>query len=640
MGNLSDTAQQINSSANKLNSMIRQREVYDPRIIDAEGTGKSLWSSDSVELAMKGLAEGYKLRENPFLKSVKGALVRKSALPFKYTEDEMEILSMCANDKEFFGDNFAKLKDAEKGWVNIKLRDYQRNLLSRYDQHKWNIIMFPRQSGKTTTTVIEIVHFCTFNIDKDCVVIAQNDKVVNEILAKIKEAYAGLPFFMQPGFVSFNKKGFVLDNGCRLSIGIAAESVVQGFALDLLYIDEFAYIKPSMVRTFWSNIYPSLVNNPYSRCIITSTPNGRNMFFELWKAAESKANKFIPYRIYWYEVPGRDNQFKLDTIANIGIEGWEMGFECSFDTQLRSIFRTEVQKKLRQNQTVFEEKWSRDNHVLGAKFDMEFISQDEIQYDLQNDYFLLGIDLAEGLEQDNTTAKLRKIEWDTTLKKLVFKTVGVYKNNEIAVEDFAKWSMDLAKYFNNSKTRFIVENNTYGGEYFGQIKALKTHDKNYFWFDNIIFAKFRRESKDDFEYGIRWNGQNKKTAVKSFSNLISDDTLYETHWASVEEYLNFGKNKNGNYAAQYGHDDLVMADVSISHYLKCNNIYSNAFLTVTTSDLRFKYNDEDEIVVQERAEKLRKEANIYRTSDGFALRNHADYVQEDQSDIYLLGLIQ
>ncbi len=201
---ISDTAQQINSSSARLNQMIKQREVFDPRIIDVDGSGKSLWTTESVELAVKGLSEGYRLRENPFLKSVKGAMLRKSALPFKYTEDELQILGMCLDDKEFFSDNFGKLKDAGKGWVNITLRDYQRNLLKRYTDNRWNIIMFPRQMGKTTTTVLEIIHFCTFNIDKDCVVIAQSDKVVNEILAKIKEAFAGLPFFMQPGFVSFN----------------------------------------------------------------------------------------------------------------------------------------------------------------------------------------------------------------------------------------------------------------------------------------------------------------------------------------------------------------------------------------------------------------------------------------------------
>ncbi len=634
-----ETAREINSTTSKLNKIIKQREVFDPRIIDDSGSGKSLWTTESVELAMKGLHEGYKLRENPYLKSVKGALLRKSNLPFKYTEDEIKILEICSYDKEFFSDNFGRLKDGEKGYSNITLRPYQRDLLKRYENNRWNIIMFPRQSGKTTTTVLEIVHFCCFNIDKDCVVIAQSDKVVNEILAKIKEAFAGLPFFMCPGFISFNKKGFTCDNGCRLSIGIASESVVQGFALDLLYIDEFAYIKNSMVRTFWNNIYPTLINNPNSRCIITSTPNGRNFFWELWTNAEAKINKFKPYRIYWYEVPRLQSleEFKADTIANVGIEGWEMGFECSFDTQLRSIFNTPTQKSLRLNQLQNEKLWSRNNNPYGNKFDMFFINQETVQYDLKKDYFLLGIDIAEGLEQDSTTAKLKKIEWDIENKKLKYVSVGVFKDNTISVEDFAEWFMDFSILFDNNKFRTIVENNTYGGEFFGQVKSLKLHETKYSYFDNVVFGKFRRESKDDFEYGIRWNAQNKKLGVKSFSNLVTDGTLVESHFQSVEEYLNFGKQKNGTYAAQYGHDDLVMADVSISHFIKTNNIYSNAFINGAKEELRILMNDEDIEIKLKKEEELRRLQNIYRTEQGFILRNHEENVNLHlNDDIYLM----
>lgn len=644
---MSETSLAINDTSKRLNSTIKHKEVFDPRILDTTGSGKSLWTSESIELAIKGLSEGYKLTENPYLKSVKGANIRKAHLAFKYTEDEMQVMQLCACDKEFFSDNFGKLKDGDKGWSNITLRPYQRNLLKMYTENRWNIVMFPRQSGKTTTTVLEILHFCCFNIDKDTVVIAQSDRVVNEILAKIKEAFAGLPFFMQPGFVSFNKNGFVLDNGCRLSIGIASESVVQGFSLDLLYIDEFAYIKGSLVKKFWNNVYPTLINNPSSRCIITSTPNGRNFFWELWTGAEAKLNKFKPYRIYWYDVPRAQTleEFKADTIANVGLEGWEMGFECSFDTQLKSIFRMQQQKMLREIQLGSKDLWSQDNNPFGNHLDMTFIQnsllgsthESAIDYDLFNDYFLLGIDIAEGLGQDSTIAKLKKIAWDKNMKKLVYKSVGVFKDNSISVEDFAEWTMNFSKHFDRNKLRIVVENNTYGGEFFGQIKSLQMHDQNHKDFDPIVFAKFLRDSKKDFEYGIRWNGQNKKLAVKSFSNLVNDNTLQESHYLSIEEYLNFGMQKNGTYAAQYGHDDLVMADVSISAYVKSNNIYSNAFLADVMAELRFRMQDEDEEVLKKKAEEKRKEESIYRL-DGFEMRDHAKCLSEREqvTDMYLL----
>jgi hypothetical protein len=635
---MSVTAQEINKSTDRLNKIIKKREIFDPRIIDENDNSKQLWNTESVELALKGLSEGYKLKDNPYLKSVRGALLRKANLAFKYTEDEIKCIEYCAEDKIFFSNNFAKLKDGGKGWSNIVLRDYQENLLHQYTKNRWNILMFPRQSGKTTTTVIEIVHFCCFNVDKDCVVIAQSDKVVNEILSKIKECFAALPFFMQPGFVSFNKKGFVLDNGCRLSIGVASESVVQGFSLDLVFIDEFAYIRDSVAKKFWDNIYPTLVNNQESRCIIASTPNGRNLFWKLWNGAQQKTNKFVPYRIYWYDVPGRDQQFKYDTIANVGIDGWLMGFECSFDVGLKSVFATPKQQELRHIQTLYEKDWKYENDPIGAEYGIYFLNKEKYSYNLRKDWFLLSVDLGEGLEQDFSVLKIKKIDWNIELKRLEYKTVGVYHSNEISVEDFAEMNLDLFKHFDKNKIKVVVENNTYGGEYFLQIdNQVMNNPSQYTYYSPDIFAKFRRESKNDYERGIRWNQYNKKTAVKSFSNLVTKDIMQETYYQTIEEYLNFGKQKNGTYAASYGHDDLTMADVTAAFFIKCGDIFSNQWLNIVESDLRLLYNDERLEIKLKKAEEERKKRNRYE-HNGFHLRDHKECVEKienQNSDVYL-----
>lgn len=629
----------ITSSA--ISTLKNSVNVYDPRVITDRDKGLAVWNSESVELAKKGISEGYRLKENPFLKTVKDAELRKGNLPFNYTEDELEILKLVWNDKIFFGNNFIHLKDAEFGWRQIKLRDYQENLLDSYTNYKWNILMFPRQSGKTTTTVVEIVHFAISNFDKDMVVIAQSDLVVNEILKKVKEAFHSLPFFMQPGFIKFNASGFTLDNGCRLSIGVASESVVQGFSLDFLFIDEFAYIPNLRVNKFWNNIYPALVNNPNSKCIIASTPNGRNKFWELWYGAETGKNRFKTSRIYWYDVPrvpkpGQTQEqaleeFKADTIANVGQEGWEMGFACSFDTQLRSIFSVNVQKYLREKQTEHKSLWSKDNHPLGNEFNIEFRCQEDftdktgklipgVKYDLKDDYFIIGEDLSEGLGQDSSVMKIRKVEWDTTEKCLKYINIGVFKNNEISVEDFAELNMKFFKHFNQNKMRCVVETNNYGGEYFGQIKQLALNNKEYYDFDNIVFAKFMRNSKDDYEMGIRWDHANKKVGVKAFSNLVNKNLLDETHFEAVEEYLNFGRNANDTYGSQYGHDDLVMSDVSISYFLKSNNLYATAFLQEAEYEIRNKCIDYSEAYLIEQQKIIKAEQSVYK-KDEWQLRN-------------------
>lgn len=610
--------------------------VYDPRVID-NTTSNTLWTSESIELATKGLADGYKLKENPFIANAKDVKLRRANLPFKYSDDEMFIFEHSIVDKIWFCDNFGVLKDGDKGWARINLRDYQKNLLKRYKENRWNIILFPRQSGKTTTTVLEIVHTILSSADKDIVVIAQTDTVVGEIFTKIKQSLGGLPFFLQPGIVQLNSTDYVMvfDNGCRLKCGIAKESSVQGFSLDFLYVDEMAFIANNVVDKFWGNIYPTLVNNPNSRCIITSTPNGRNKFHTIWCDSLTKKNSFIPYRIYWYDVPGRDDKFKELTIANMGQEWWDMGFECSFDTQLKSIFKSTIQRHLRIGQEDMQNQWSTENHFLGSMFGINFISQETIPFDLKKDWFVIGIDIAEGLEQDDSVIKIKKAIYNTELKRIEYHSIGVFNNNEISVEDFANMLLELLRYFDPAKCRVVVENNTYGGEFFNQIKNIQLiNPDKYIWFDDAVFAKFERESKKGFEKGIRWNEYNKKVAVKAFSSYVSKNIIHESHYSSIEEYLNFGKNKNDTYAAQYGHDDLVMADVTLSYFLNCNNLFAKAWLDECEYYFKNYYgidNERDRLAAEEEL----KKQNQY-TYRGMTIRNHEKHISDGEVSNILL----
>ncbi len=612
--------------------------VYDPRIID-DKTSNTLWSSESVELAVKGLADGYKLRESPFVVSptFKDLHLRRAGLPFKYTEDEMFVLVQIQKDKIFFADNFGVLKNAGQGWSHIKLRDYQKNLLLRYQNNRFNILLFPRQSGKTTTTVLEIVHYLITNIDRDCVVIAQSDTVVEEIFSKVVNAIAGLPFFMQPGIVSISGSDYMLrlDNGCRLKCGIAKESVFQGFALDFVFWDEAAYVSPNLADKFWGNLYPALANNPNSKCIIASTCNGRNLFYRLWSDAVNKKNTFVPYKIYWYDVPGRDEKFKQETIANMGIQYWEMGFELSFDTQLKSIFNSKTQKSLRIAQEELQEKWSIHNDPIGEKYGISFVSKEVVPYDIRNDWFVVGVDIGEGLEQDDSVIKIKKMNYDVESKTINYTSIGVYNRNDISVSDFAGLCLDLMLEFNPEHVRFAVENNNYGGEFFNQIRNLrKLFPEKYDKFDNSVIAQFERESKNGYEDGIRWNHYNKNAAVKYFQNCVSSNRMSETHFDSVEQYLNFGRQPNDTYSNQYGHDDLVMADVSISYFLSCNNIFSTSFLKEAEYFFQHYYGIENERDKKEKEEK-QKEQNRFAWRD-FKERDHAKYVDSNETPIMIL----
>ena len=58
-------------------------------------------------------------------------------------------------------------------------------------------------------------------------------------------------------------------------------------SLSLIYLDEFAFVKPRIASEFWTSISPTLSTG--GKCIITSTPNSdEDQFSQIWR----QANKY------------------------------------------------------------------------------------------------------------------------------------------------------------------------------------------------------------------------------------------------------------------------------------------------------------------------------------------------------------
>lgn len=126
--------------------------VFDPRIKFAtkkqEQEAAVVWSTKSIELAMQAIEEGQGLRISPFLKSDPN--LRKANLLFQYTDEEIAEILKCRKDIVYFAETYVYLK-TENGLKHIKLRPYQKQLLKNYQENRWCITLFPRQSGKCNT---------------------------------------------------------------------------------------------------------------------------------------------------------------------------------------------------------------------------------------------------------------------------------------------------------------------------------------------------------------------------------------------------------------------------------------------------------------------------------------------------------
>ena len=172
-------------------------------------------------------------------------------------------------------------------------------------------------SHNTVSAAIVILHFVLFNDDKGCMIVANKGKTVKEIIRKIKDIYKLLPFYLKKGVTNWNETQISFENNSRIQTENRTKDPSIGFTIDLLYLDEFAHIPENFIRDYYGAIVPvvSSINN--SRIIITSTPNGYNMFWELFTNAElpdddPMKNPYKAMRVYWTQVPGReDTQVKI-----------------------------------------------------------------------------------------------------------------------------------------------------------------------------------------------------------------------------------------------------------------------------------------------------------------------------------------
>jgi len=171
-------------------------------------------------------------------------------------------------------------------------------------------------SHNTICAAITLLHYSIFNTNKGIMVVANKGETVIEILDKIKNIYKLLPFFLKPGLINWNTKSIVFDNGCRIKSQARSKEPAIGFTIDFLYMDEFAHIPRSIINHYYKAVIPTVSSIKNSKVVITSTPNGANLFKDLVMGASlpnghADKNMYSLIKVLWYQVP--DGKFEDGT---------------------------------------------------------------------------------------------------------------------------------------------------------------------------------------------------------------------------------------------------------------------------------------------------------------------------------------
>ena len=525
---------------------------------------RMIWTTKSIEMAIKGLEEGRKLVANPFYEN--NTKLLKGDLVFQRTKEEIEDWKHCMLDIIYFVTK-CKLMTPE-GIQYITLRGYQEKYLKHLVAHRLSIYLACRQCSKTTMSAIFLLWYVLFNVDKNALVLGNKRKTAVEILDKIKKIYLELPYYLKPGVYKWNESEIVFDNGCRIMAEATTINSGISFTFHCVLADEFAHIAPNIKDKFYNNLFPTITAGK-SRFMITSTQNGFDLFCRLYKAAEQHLNEYAAFKTDWYEVPEwnpekrcwepRDENWHQMQVANYGSEeAFNAQFGTSFDVSANTLINTKYLRKKQQEALEFVNK-----DLLGVSYSEYFFWKPDYEpmEDLKKDFITVTVDIAEGGGGDYTIFNFNR------MTKEGDECIGYFRCNILGLEQVVIPLMEMSlMYLNPLQHCISLEYNTYGELFIAKIREAQNKYPNLANFDESNFVKYYNENLSSFKLGIKMTTATKNIGCKLFKEQYEKGTIVNISTDFLIELENFCDSKgNDTYQASFGHDDIVMSQIQLVH---------------------------------------------------------------------------
>ena len=253
------------------------------------------------------------------------ALVKRDGINQNFTEEQVSEYVKCMKDPIYFAEKYIKVISLDDGLVKFKPYDYQEKMFNHFNDNRFSIILACRQSGKSISTVIYILWYAIFHPEKTIAILANKGATAREMLSRVTLALENLPFFLQPGCKALNKGNITFANNTKIVAAATSGSSIRGLSVNLLFLDEFAFVENA--AQFYTSTYPVVSAGKETKVIITSTANGvGNVFHRLYEGAVQNTNEFKAFRVDWWDVPGRDQKWKDQTVSNTS----ELQFEQEF----------------------------------------------------------------------------------------------------------------------------------------------------------------------------------------------------------------------------------------------------------------------------------------------------------------------
>ena len=460
--------------------------------------------------------------------------LKKTNTPVEFTKENIIEYGKCAEDPLYFIKNYVQIVSLDHGLVPFEMYDFQEGMVSTMHDNRFSIFKLPRQSGKSTIIISYLLHYALFNPNVNIAVLANKSITARDILGRLQLAYENLPKWMQQGIIAWNKGNIELENGSKIIAAATSSSAIRGGSYNIIFLDEFAFVPSNVAEQFFASVYPTITSGQNTKVIIVSTPHGMNMFYKIWVDAQERRNDYIATEVHWSEVPGRDEEWKKETIRNTSESQFNAEFECEFLGSIDTLISAHRLKTLVYRNPI-QSNAGLDIYVRPEK----------------DNVYMITADVSRGTANDYSAF----VVFDVT--EIPYKMVAKFRDNEIKPLLFPTKIHEVAKAYNQAYV--MVEVNDIGE----QVANALQFDLEY---DNLVMASMRGRagqilgagfSGGRAQLGVRTTKAVKKIGCSNLKQLIEDNKLIIEDYDAVNELSTFIV-RGSSYQADDGcNDDLV-----------------------------------------------------------------------------------
>jgi hypothetical protein len=513
------------------------------------------------------LDENFSFNGNPLLKPAYAKI--------QMTADQLVEYMKCEADPVYFIRNYVKIISLDHGTVKFNMWDFQEKMVQAMVDNRFVICKMPRQVGKTTTTAAIILWHVLFNKEYTVALLANKMDQAQEIMERIQMMYENLPMWIQQGIVTWNKRTIKLENDSRIIAAATSSSAIRGKSINMVYLDEFAHIDRALQLKFFTSTYPVISSGQATKVIITSTPNGYELFSKMWMDAvkedgELGKNSYVPVSVHWSDIPGRNEAWKEETINNTSADQFRQEYECEFLGSADTLIGPEYLAAMKYFRPV------RKSNSINI-----------FQEPIPGHIYVLVADVARGGGGDYSAF----VVVDVT--QFPYSVAATYRDNTVTPVVYPNFIHQASLAYNNAYV--LVEVNDIGG----QVADILNYELEN---ESMLMVTMTGKKGQSLgggygktaRFGVKTTPAVKRIGCFAVKGLIENNQLMVNDFEIVSEFSTF-VHDGVNYGAEYGkHDDLVMCLVLFSWATT-----QKYFKELVDSDVRVRILEERERQMEE-----------------------------------------